>query len=165
MERTITFDLFELLGSEDEPRQAIINAAARMLVDRMDRDLITEIRETVCKEIRAQVSPQVEWLLHTPFIPTDPYGNAKSKEPKTLAEIVVQSAEQYLTEKVDSQGKTGYGANESRIRWIAKEVAAEAVRKDLNEEIAKARAELTAAIKARMAAVLSESITNVLAGK
>ena len=135
----------------------VIQMAARQFVESLDRDVKSEVSRRV-KEIRdevirEQVRPLVVEAIERSVQATDAYGNPKG-EPKTMAEVIVQTA-------TDSLRKTDRYTNGGRTlveEFIRTEVGA-AFAKELKQAADAAKAEVLAAVKERGGEVLAATIS------
>lgn len=113
---------------------------------------IAKVRDEV---IREQVAPIVAEALGAGVQQTDQYGEPTAK-PTTLRALIVKDAKDYLTKR---SRDGGYNSPESTpVQRMIRDEVAKAVKADLADALAQARAEVAAAVQAEAAVLLAETI-------
>lgn len=146
----------------------VLDLAARKVADMStrDRELTTEIRSRVAQlrddEIRAHVRPLIEEALTRSLQRTNSFGEPAGEE-TTLRDLIL--AEVGAEVKRLASVKTDRYAARSDARtplqeMIEKEVGA-AFAKDVRAELDKAKAEILAAVRAKGAAVLAQTVQDL----
>ena len=104
----ITAEL-EFNESVDAPSlgNQIINSAAEKLIKSKDRNLHEEVMALVTENIRGTVNDAVKKILQDPVQLTDCYGSPKG-EPKTIREMIMERADNWLRDKVDDYGRRSH---------------------------------------------------------
>lgn len=139
--------------------------AARELL-RGDRDLVGEFRRRAAKiaddEIREAFRPLIEEALTQAVQPTDGFGTPKGPA-KTLREVLVEHATAELRQKRD---RGGIGRKQQTLveEFVAQEVDS-VLRRELQEAVKEAKAEVLVAVREQAATVISETIERVAAGR
>ncbi len=115
---TICDRLLTQKGWDDEDREHFYSS---QLEKRVTKALKTEIDQKVSALFEEHITPNVETIIqNTVMQKTNEWGEAKGA-PITLTEYLTERAENYLLEKVDSDGNTrgdrsGYSLKEAQTR-------------------------------------------------
>jgi hypothetical protein len=116
------------------------------------RKRIADLRDALIDE---QLAPLVTEALNGEFRKTNSYGEPTG-EPTTLRDEIARQVNAWLTTKAgDSYNRTGL----TRLQQIVAAEVDKAMVKDLSGVIAAAKAEVTAAVQAKGAEVLAQTIT------
>lgn len=169
----VTIDLANLhryVGTdEDGPHyepmtleEAVLAETGRVLAGRVAKDVnvheLARVARTSLEErIRTELEPLVGEALTQAITPTNTYGEP-IREATTLRELIVARALEELT----TPKERGYGKPRSTLvqHIIAEEVGL-ALRQELTEAIAEARKEVVAAVRAKGAEVIADTITKL----
>lgn len=146
----------------------IVDLAARELMSQAvgkDRDSwrdvlrrVNGIRDDIIAEL---VRPQVEEALEASITRTNSYGEPTGKT-TTLREVIVDQAKQWLTKPGNSFGRRD---NDTNVQYLIKQEVDRALTTELKAAVQDARSEVTEAVKAKAAEVLTETITKMAGGK
>lgn len=181
VEITLTLDLDAHLSKhigydeDGEPIQqaieledVLIGLVANKLVDRLVsqrgnwdgavRERVNQVRDEVIVE---RITPLIDDALAAAVQPTNRFGEP-SGEPTTLRSVIVQEATAWLTKP------TGDSFTRSAKTNVAKLIADEvdrALGRELKTALDQAKADVTAAVKAKGAEVLAQTITEMARGR
>lgn len=164
----IEIDLGSLwLGDEKESSIAgfIADTAARRLLDRADaHEVVGEFKDRVRgvldEEIREKVRPLLDDVLSRVLQPTNAYGDPTG-EPRTLSQIVVDTATRELASGGTTGGSLGRGASATILQRVIEEEVGRTLRKELQKAVLEAREKVLAAVREEGAAVLAETIARM----
>jgi hypothetical protein len=153
----IVIDLGEVWSDEKVAADAIVDRAAKMLVD--SHELRTEVRRRVDKladdEILRWLGDLIEEALTEPLQPTDAFGSPMG-EPTTLRDLILKRVEKELsTEKSRS---TFRNSRNTLLTEIVEREVLKVVGDDLRETMNVARTQVREAVQAKGAEVLAETI-------
>ena len=101
----------------------VIQGVIKKLSDRIYDDIKPKVKQAVLKGIDDQVNAAIAAVLDREIQPTDRWGDSTGPAISIRA-MLQRDAEQWLTENVDSSGRTGrdsYGQRHSRAHWIFQE--------------------------------------------
>ena len=161
----ITAELLAGLGVDiEELRANIVDGAIEFVADKIYEDLQDYIKGEARKKIDTVLESKVnEWvteLLQKPFYQIDKWGNEKSKEPTTIQKVIEDQALTFMQEKVGGDGKpSDYGGGRvERYLWAARQVASEALEKELRPHIDKLVTQMKADVRDGMAKVVGELV-------
>lgn len=144
---------------EEPPRLSdhITNAVA----DKIAKTIEADIRAAVQQRVEAEVASQVEKILAGPIVRTNSYGEPISGPAKSLREMVTEEATKELTK---SRG-SGYDRNPSVLDRVIKGQVEQVLAKELNDEIARAKAEVKGAVHGKVSDVITDAIERVRLGR
>ena len=82
------------------------------------KDLKPQVEEAVTAMLNDRVNEAILEVVNRTVQETNKYGEPKG-EPSTILELLMRDTEVWMTEKVDSQGRTGTSYNQKpRINWL-----------------------------------------------
>lgn len=161
-EMTLTLNVADMLGDPAELRSNIIDEAGERLADKFRGDVASEMKQLVRKHLEGYVASRIDELFSKSFQETDHYGNSRGTPPKTLAELIVEDAKRYMTEKVNARSGNRDGAYGSdavpRYVWLARSAAEEMVKREMKDAIEEAKAEIKRAVAGKMADVFRKAL-------
>lgn len=163
---SITLSLEELMAGEENIPQQIISEAAASLLNSCRKTAEDEVQRIVESEFRgtiaASINAKVEEAFNAQLTETDSYGSPRRNgRTLTLNEVLVETIQRMLLDKVDSSGRPDYHGT-PRLQQVAQAIVREAIEKDLKPQIAAAKDEVTKALKSRLAGIFAESVTKAL---
>lgn len=140
----------------------VVEAAARMMVDKLMRgDIGKQVQartiEMVTERINAKLEPICENIINQPVM-------IGGKTAGTLADMIGLTANDYLSQIVDSSGKTkaeaggdswSFRAEGKRIEWIARRALDVKFKREIEAASNAAVSQAQAAIKAEHAAIIA----------
>lgn len=140
----------------DDVRDSIIENVSTRIIESIQKTVVDEVAKKATSVVEAQVNDWIKGALERPIQPLDRWGEA-SGDKTTIHNLIERRAQDFMTEKVDSNGKAGdnYNRDTPRYLWAARQVAQEAMDKDL-------RPHLDAVIK-EMKTQVSGGITKAVA--
>lgn len=167
-----TQSLEELMGSlVAEHREKIVDRAIEKLSTRLAKlcfpSAEARLNELMNAKLSEIVELQSESILSTAFRETDCYGNIRhDSKPKTIVELILERAEKWMEEKVDSDGRSGngWGSTKDRTRamWMAQKAADSLIKEKLQPEIDKAKSELKKQLDGKLSAAFQEALKHCL---
>lgn len=123
---------------QEQIAQAIVDEAARRLIDKCGNDITRIVQERVANAIEAQINTIVEDALTKVFTPVDEFGGPTG-EPTTVKAILAKKAKSFLEEKVDSYGKAAtsrFGTLMPRAEYVLGKLFEEALDHAAKKEVA-----------------------------
>ena len=161
---TLTLDIGQLLTALGEPtgydpetdepyggttmRAEIVRQASAAVVKQLEKIVAEEVRDSV----RSQVSTIVSEAVAKGIRPVSGWGEPKG-DPVPLTELIRQEVQDYLTKP--SGG--GYSdRSETRLQKFIKEQVGTVLGKELQAEIATAKAQVLTAVRGKATAVFTE---------
>jgi hypothetical protein len=141
--------------------EVIAEEAAAQLLHKLTneetRDLYHRVALVTDEEIKAQVRPLIAEALARSIQKTNQFGESTG-QPTTLSEAIMAEVQRQLTKP--TQGDS-YGGSMRRKTLVQEIIGAEVertIRRELADEISKARAQVSAAIRDEGARLISETI-------
>lgn len=140
-------------------RERIVERTAHLLLERL--------QDTVEREARARILPAIDTALNTlvesavtrVFTPVNAFGEPAGDK-TTIASLLAKKAEEFLTEKVTTAGRTdGYGDKRPRYEFIMGKLLQEAFDSQVQQEVRKIANEAKAQAKAAVTRLLVEQLS------
>jgi hypothetical protein len=161
---TLTLDIDALLqraqllgyGYDDEPNYGapLVERIAQLAAEKIAKDILDDtLKEAIGDAVCTRVNAAVEAAMAEPVQRTTPYGSAVG-EAKPLRDVIAAEAQE--TVKQWMHGGDRYGTKPTMKGFLEK-VVDRAVAEDLNGELAKARAAVTARVQAEAARLVAET--------
>lgn len=145
----------------------IVELAARRLLSNcvdMERSQYSEVYRRIAsirdETIAELVRPQIEEALERSFTRTNSFGEPTG-ETTTLREVIVEEAKRWLTKPGDGFSRRG----ETNVQHLINQEVDRALTSELKAAIQDARHEVTEAVKAKGAEVLTETIKRLAEDK
>lgn len=150
-------------------REDILDKAAEKLLEEIseDWDIAPEIQRHVCGvlvdsakgKIDGLLQEALDDLLDIDFTPVDEWGEPIRKSPTTLRQMVKDKALNFLSEKVNKDGKAcNYQPVGSRGEWLAEKAAAKAMDYEVKEELKKAVLSAKGHLQKKVAKYIMETL-------
>lgn len=161
----ITIDPSKLtVGYDKSLADLILDRCAVQILDRFrDEEALSDLRKRIRSitddAIRIHVEPMIAQALVSSIQPTDAFGTPKG-DPKTLPEIIVDRAIEYLREKV-SEGGSSYSKTVTRVELFIRKEIGRQVEKDLKDALEEGRKEVRVALKMKGAEILERTIAKL----
>lgn len=157
----ITAELLTGLGVDIESlRESIVEGVVNKVYEDLSDYTRKETHKKIDDVLESKVNEWVTGLLEKPFYRVDRWGDAKSKEPTTIQKVIEDQALTFMQEKVGSDGKpSDYGSGRvERYLWAARQVASEALEKELRPHIDTLITQMKADVRDGMAKVVGELV-------
>jgi hypothetical protein len=145
----------------------VVDKAATRLFAKVVKDqdgeyltLRDRVKAITDDEIRTRIAPMIEEAIATPLRKTNTWGEPTG-ETTTLRDVIVAEAQAFLNRPADQ-----YAREKSTVvqAFIRQEVAA-AVKAELADALAKAKAEVFGAVKANAASIITEVVRQAVMTK
>jgi hypothetical protein len=120
------------------------------------KDLRKRVQQVMQEEILAAVRPQIDEALSGPVRRTNHYGEPVDANPTTLRDMITEQVSKSLT--MDNRRNSYGDRNQSVLSALVEKHVERQLGTELQAALAKAKAEVTAAVKAKGAEVLAETI-------
>lgn len=117
--------------------------------------LKTRIKRITDEEIRLRVEPLIEQALTDPIQQTNEFGDPRGK-PILLRDLIIKDAQDKLA-KVQSRG-SAYDRQQSIVEKLVSDAVDRELTRELQETIAEEKAKIVAAMRAKGAEILAETI-------
>ena len=157
----------EEMNIDETIKQNIIN----QISDKIESKVSTKVKEVVESKIDNLIVAKVNELtdamfkefISRPVILTDNYGS-KLKQYENIEGIVKEKFDNFLTERVDEQGRTygGYGKNMPRIEYVIDSKLKEFAEKFTTEAVKRVSAEIQTHVKEGLTQKLGGELMKVL---
>lgn len=167
----VTIDLggwFDEDSNEGEGFEArALRMVARELSSRIDRAAVEAIQKQLVDGVKARIDAEIQQTVRTKLEEglalTNGYGEPTGKT-TTLRALIVERAEKWLTEKVDSRGEArGYGDNTfPRLQWFIAQQVDAAMKGAIKTSIDAAVAEVKGKLQEGAKALLAEGMAKLL---
>ena len=167
---TVTFDVNTMaVERHDGYDFGLVGVIAPMVAERIVKTisagnewsgLAQRIRDIRDDEIREQLRPAIVETLAASIQMTNAYGEPVGKT-ATLREVVAETGRKMLAEP--QRDRNGYGTSETLVRRLIREEVEAAFGRELKAALDEAKTEIRAAVQAKGAAVLAETIQRMAA--
>lgn len=130
-------------------REDILDRVAEKLIESLEDDWTSfaeKVKARVVDDVKKQSQPKIDQILDeslkglvdAPFTPIDEYGEPTRKKATTLRQMIKDRAMNYMTERVDNDGRpNSYNSTATRGEWMAKKAANEAMTYEIKAELKK----------------------------
>lgn len=156
---SITIELDETLLEGDITSEVLSRAAVSLAsqVEREVRSVLTRRIETIANdEIRDMIKPKLKEAFGSLLQPTDGFGHPKG-EPRTLAEVIVETARKELTTPSDRYDPR----SATVIQKIIHDEVQRQIAGELKEAVQQGREEVLAAIQAKASEIIGETVARM----
>lgn len=154
-----TVEQLSALGiNTDEIKSGVIESITEALMPSIHEDVYDGVRQSVNSIVAEKTSEWVAAALSKPIQPLNSWGEPKGDK-TTIQALIEKRAQEFMTEKVDSNGKTGeYRSETPRYLWAAQKVAEDALQKELRPSLDKVISEMKNEIQKGIAKVVTDLV-------
>ena len=140
-------------------RERIVERTAHLLLERLQGTVEREARARILPAIDTALNTLVESAVTRVFTPVNAFGEPAGDK-TTIASLLAKKAEEFLTEKVTTAGRTdGYGDKRPRYEFIMGKLLQEAFDSQVQQEVRKIANEAKAQAKAAVTRLLVEQLS------
>jgi hypothetical protein len=139
--------------------EAIMDRLVMAMTERISKTLDDDVHKRVSREIQERVAGIVTAAVENPVVQTNRYGEETGKR-ITLREMIVKAADEYLKQKVNSRGETGYCSDRQvdRLEWIACKAASDILGVQVADIGAQIKKELAGQMEEKIRAAVMQII-------
>lgn len=158
----IVIELGQLYGEGSVALMIAEVAAQKILRDESEAasTFRSRVKAITDEEIRAAIVPAIAQALEEAVQPTDSFGQPKGDK-TTLREVIVQTVDAQLRQTASDARSSLYDKSPTLLQFIIGNEVAKVVGEDLREAMNEARAQVKAAVEAKGAEVLAETISRL----